>query len=98
MDNAAYATGKWPKDKDHGPGPVKAACLSCRQKKAKCDGVKPVCGQVSCAPTTHGAGKRAGNADGAGGEGGHEAVRTREKGDCGRVVEGGKSRPRPNRG
>ncbi|KAL7424347.1 hypothetical protein Q5752_000029 [Cryptotrichosporon argae] len=26
-------------------GPVKAACLSCRQKKAKCDGVQPVCGQ-----------------------------------------------------
>lgn len=43
------SVGKWPKDKDHkdGPGPVKAACLSCRQKKAKCDGVKPVCGQVS---------------------------------------------------
>jgi hypothetical protein len=30
-----------------GAGPVKAACLSCRQKKAKCDGVKPACGQVS---------------------------------------------------
>lgn len=28
-------------------GPVKAACLSCRQKKAKCDGVQPVCTQVS---------------------------------------------------
>jgi hypothetical protein len=28
-------------------GPVKAACLSCRQKKAKCDGVKPICTQVS---------------------------------------------------
>lgn len=27
-------------------GPVKAACLSCRQKKAKCDGVQPVCTQV----------------------------------------------------
>jgi hypothetical protein len=27
-------------------GPVKAACLSCRQKKAKCDGVKPICTQV----------------------------------------------------
>lgn len=29
-------------------GPVKAACLSCRQKKAKCDGVKPICTQASC--------------------------------------------------
>jgi hypothetical protein len=28
-------------------GPVKAACLSCRQKKAKCDGTKPICTQVS---------------------------------------------------
>jgi hypothetical protein len=28
-------------------GPVKAACLSCRQKKAKCDGIKPICTQVS---------------------------------------------------
>lgn len=28
-------------------GPVKAACLSCRQKKAKCDGVQPVCTQAS---------------------------------------------------
>jgi hypothetical protein len=28
-------------------GPVKAACLSCRQKKAKCDGAKPICTQVS---------------------------------------------------
>ncbi|ORX34355.1 hypothetical protein BD324DRAFT_653133 [Kockovaella imperatae] len=28
-------------------GPVKAACLSCRSKKAKCDGVKPVC--AACA-------------------------------------------------
>lgn len=28
-------------------GPVKAACLSCRQKKAKCDGVKPICTQAS---------------------------------------------------
>lgn len=43
-------TGKWVeksqahKDKD---GPVKAACLSCRTKKAKCDGGRPVCGQVS---------------------------------------------------
>lgn len=44
---AQPAAGKWPKDKDHSvAGPVKAACLSCRQKKAKCDGAKPVCGQV----------------------------------------------------
>ena len=28
-------------------GPVKAACLSCRSKKAKCDGGKPVCAAVS---------------------------------------------------
>jgi hypothetical protein len=28
-------------------GPVKAACLSCRQKKAKCDGIKPICTQAS---------------------------------------------------
>ncbi|GMK59812.1 hypothetical protein CspeluHIS016_0900290 [Cutaneotrichosporon spelunceum] len=36
--------GKWPKDKDHSiHGPVKAACLSCRKKKAKCDGGKPSC-------------------------------------------------------
>lgn len=27
--------------------PVKAACLTCRAKKAKCDGVKPICGAVS---------------------------------------------------
>ncbi|WOO79444.1 Lysine biosynthesis regulatory protein LYS14 [Vanrija pseudolonga] len=32
-------------DKDGAAGPVKAACLSCRQKKAKCDGTKPICGQ-----------------------------------------------------
>lgn len=39
--------GRW-KDADSkdGQGPVKAACLSCRQKKAKCDGVQPSCGQV----------------------------------------------------
>jgi hypothetical protein len=35
---------KWKDGKD---GPVKNACLSCRTKKAKCDGVKPICGQVS---------------------------------------------------
>ncbi|BEJ18251.1 hypothetical protein CspHIS471_0705280 [Cutaneotrichosporon sp. HIS471] len=36
--------GKWPKDKDQPiHGPVKAACLSCRKKKAKCDGGKPSC-------------------------------------------------------
>jgi hypothetical protein len=34
--------GKWMKE-----GPVKNACLSCRTKKAKCDGQLPVCGQVS---------------------------------------------------
>ena len=28
-------------------GPVKVACLTCRSKKAKCDGVQPVCGTVS---------------------------------------------------
>jgi hypothetical protein len=27
--------------------PVKAACLTCRAKKAKCDGVRPICGAVS---------------------------------------------------
>ena len=27
--------------------PVKAACLACRAKKAKCDGARPVCGAVS---------------------------------------------------
>ncbi|WWC87197.1 uncharacterized protein L201_002083 [Kwoniella dendrophila CBS 6074] len=27
--------------------PVKAACLSCRNKKAKCDGKQPVCGQCA---------------------------------------------------
>lgn len=32
---------KWSKE-----GPVKNACLSCRTKKAKCDGTQPVCGQV----------------------------------------------------
>jgi len=26
--------------------PVKAACLACRAKKAKCDGARPVCGAV----------------------------------------------------
>ncbi|WVQ83972.1 hypothetical protein IAT38_006117 [Cryptococcus sp. DSM 104549] len=34
--------GKWSAK----AAPVKAACLSCRQKKAKCDGQQPVCGQV----------------------------------------------------
>jgi hypothetical protein len=34
--------GKWVKE-----APVKNACLSCRTKKAKCDGQQPVCGQVS---------------------------------------------------
>jgi hypothetical protein len=33
--------GKWSKE-----APVKNACLSCRTKKAKCDGQQPVCGQV----------------------------------------------------
>ncbi|KAK8846726.1 hypothetical protein IAR55_005813 [Kwoniella newhampshirensis] len=36
--------GKWTNPK---PAPVKAACLSCRTKKAKCDGTRPVCGQCS---------------------------------------------------
>jgi hypothetical protein len=49
-------TGSPPHDVITGPtrplgrnkeGPVKAACLSCRQKKAKCDGVKPICTQAS---------------------------------------------------
>lgn len=43
------SVGKWKdkdKDKDKEDGPVKAACLSCRQKKAKCDGERPACGQV----------------------------------------------------
>ncbi|WVR04404.1 hypothetical protein IAU60_001406 [Kwoniella sp. DSM 27419] len=37
--------GKW----NGGPkaAPVKAACLSCRTKKAKCDGKQPVCGQCA---------------------------------------------------
>jgi len=42
--------GKWKEADGKGAaaaGPVKAACLSCRQKKAKCDGAKPACGQVS---------------------------------------------------
>jgi hypothetical protein len=34
-------------------GPVKAACLSCRQKKAKCDGVKPICTQLSYPVRSH---------------------------------------------
>jgi hypothetical protein len=97
MDNAAYATGKWPKDKDHGAGPVKAACLSCRQKKAKCDGVKPVCGQVSCSHEL-GAEKRrgmqtSGRAD--------AAVRTRGGRlweGCGRWEEQTETEPRPRRG
>ena len=33
-------------------GPVKAACLSCRQKKAKCDGIKPICTQASPSAST----------------------------------------------
>ncbi|WWD22035.1 hypothetical protein CI109_106523 [Kwoniella shandongensis] len=36
--------GKWTNPK---AAPVKAACLSCRTKKAKCDGKQPVCGQCS---------------------------------------------------
>lgn len=39
--------GKWKGEAKEGP--VKNACLSCRSKKAKCDGVQPVCGQVSVA-------------------------------------------------
>jgi hypothetical protein len=34
-------------------GPVKAACLSCRQKKAKCDGIKPICTQASLCPPAY---------------------------------------------
>jgi hypothetical protein len=41
MDRGGF--GKW-KEKE---GPVKNACLSCRAKKAKCDGAQPVCGQCS---------------------------------------------------
>ncbi|WVF70097.1 hypothetical protein IAT40_004885 [Kwoniella sp. CBS 6097] len=36
--------GKWTGSK---AAPVKAACLSCRTKKAKCDGKQPVCGQCA---------------------------------------------------
>ena len=32
-------------------GPVKNACLNCRNKKAKCDGEQPVCSQVELAPS-----------------------------------------------
>jgi hypothetical protein len=39
--------GKWRGETKEGP--VKNACLSCRSKKAKCDGIQPVCGQVSVA-------------------------------------------------
>lgn len=39
--------GKWKSEKEkEKEGPVKNACLSCRSKKAKCDGVLPICGQV----------------------------------------------------
>lgn len=46
---ADSSVGKWKGktklgDKER---PVKAACLSCRSKKAKCDGQMPICGQVS---------------------------------------------------
>lgn len=40
--------GRWKPDTKEGP--VKNACLSCRSKKAKCDGLQPVCGQVCLAP------------------------------------------------
>jgi hypothetical protein len=41
-------TGKWKSEKEkEKEGPVKNACLSCRSKKAKCDGILPICGQVS---------------------------------------------------
>ncbi|WVW78770.1 hypothetical protein I302_100732 [Kwoniella bestiolae CBS 10118] len=42
--------GKWNAPvQAQGPkaAPVKAACLSCRNKKAKCDGKQPVCGQCA---------------------------------------------------
>lgn len=46
-------TGKWVEKSHHKDkeGPVKSACLSCRTKKAKCDGGRPVCGQVSNSST-----------------------------------------------
>lgn len=50
LDPGLSGAGKWPKDSKDLAGPVKAACLSCRQKKAKCDGAKPVCGQVGPLP------------------------------------------------
>ncbi|WWC59163.1 uncharacterized protein I303_101711 [Kwoniella dejecticola CBS 10117] len=43
--------GKWQggntNGNTHKAAPVKAACLSCRNKKAKCDGNQPVCGQCA---------------------------------------------------
>ncbi|WWC67650.1 uncharacterized protein I206_101560 [Kwoniella pini CBS 10737] len=43
--------GKWQGGNTNGnnqkSAPVKAACLSCRNKKAKCDGNQPVCGQCA---------------------------------------------------
>lgn len=38
------STGKWRPDRE---APVKNACLTCRGKKARCDGVRPICGQCS---------------------------------------------------
>ena len=50
-DNTNYAalepsSGKTKKSTKEKEGPVKAACLACRGKKAKCDGVRPRCGTV----------------------------------------------------
>ncbi|OCF76632.1 hypothetical protein I204_02330 [Kwoniella mangroviensis CBS 8886] len=50
---SASGIGKWNNNSTTGHGhgqksaPVKAACLSCRNKKAKCDGQQPVCGQCA---------------------------------------------------
>ncbi|WWD00275.1 hypothetical protein V866_007184 [Kwoniella sp. B9012] len=50
---SASGIGKWNNSSTtcdgHGQksAPVKAACLSCRNKKAKCDGKQPVCGQCA---------------------------------------------------
>ncbi|WVQ97788.1 hypothetical protein IAU59_004902 [Kwoniella sp. CBS 9459] len=44
LDGGEGGVGKWTGSK---AAPVKAACLSCRMKKAKCDGKQPVCGQCA---------------------------------------------------
>lgn len=46
--NSEGLIGKWAKE-----GPVKNACLTCRNKKAKCDGALPSCGAVSVHSIIH---------------------------------------------